>query len=124
MQHHIDSRNFSRSELLNFLVAAHHDGYGVNTLKLFKTAALKFHRSPANFIMTLTSSTCCIPFARKTPPQPLFRRAVDLQPNLQHVSSLAHQASTDLHAANQVAAFLLGLVAFLRPSNLHLKYFE
>lgn len=44
---------------------------------------------------------------------------VDLTPSLRHVSSLADKAVTDLLAANQAAAFLLAIVGFLRPSDLH-----
>ncbi|KAG0163430.1 hypothetical protein DFQ30_000180 [Apophysomyces sp. BC1015] len=45
----IDVCNFTRTNLINFLVAASHNGYSLNTLKLYKTAILKFHQNPQQF---------------------------------------------------------------------------
>ncbi|KAG0165504.1 hypothetical protein DFQ30_008376 [Apophysomyces sp. BC1015] len=45
----IDVCNFTRTDLINFLVAASHSGYSLNTLKLYKAAILKFHQNPQQF---------------------------------------------------------------------------
>ncbi|KAI8145619.1 hypothetical protein BJV82DRAFT_679807 [Fennellomyces sp. T-0311] len=103
----IDIHNFSHSDLINFLSSAHHSGYSLNTIKLYKTAALKFHHFPAQFLKDVDIMALLKKFANDAPPIPLGRAAIDLSPTFHHLIALHPQAVHNLRVANEVAAFLL-----------------
>ena len=88
------------------------------TIKLFKTAILKFHVHPNQFHQDSDILALLKSFANSASPLPLDRTAVDLTQTLRHLIRIAPDATTSLTTANKVAAFLLGLAGLLRPSDL------
>ncbi|KAI8138098.1 hypothetical protein BJV82DRAFT_699106 [Fennellomyces sp. T-0311] len=103
----IDIHNFSCSDLINFLLSAHHSGYSLNIIKLYKTATFKFHCSPGQFLKGVDILALLKKFANDAPPIPLGRSAIDLSPTFHHLIAFHPQAAHNLHAVNEVAAFLL-----------------
>ncbi|KAG2212975.1 hypothetical protein INT45_013284 [Circinella minor] len=117
--HDIDINNFSRSDLLNFLTAARSNNYSLNTLKLFKSAILKFHHHPAQFHNDVDIVSLFKKFAIDSPPVPLGKPPIDLSPTFKYIIDIYSQAALQLKLANHRAAFLLGITGLLRPSDLH-----
>ncbi|KAI8136627.1 hypothetical protein BJV82DRAFT_584378 [Fennellomyces sp. T-0311] len=110
-------RRFNEN-LINFLSSAHHSGYSLNTIKLYKTAALKFHHSSAQFLKDVDIMALLKKFANDAPPIPLGRVAINLSSTFCHLIALYPQAVHNLRVANEVAAFLLGITALLQPLDL------
>ena len=115
----VDINNFSRSDLLNVLSAARSNNYSLNTLKLFKTAILKFHHHPAEFHNDVDIVSLFKKFAIDSPPVPLGKPPIDLSPTFKHIIDIQPQAEVQLKFANHRAAFLLGITGLLRLSDLH-----
>ncbi|KAI7846734.1 hypothetical protein BDC45DRAFT_453027 [Circinella umbellata] len=115
----VDINNFSCSDLLNFLSAARSNNYSLNTLKLFKTAILKFQHHPAQFHNDVDIVSLFKKFAIDSPPVPLGKPPIDLSPTFKYIIDIQPQAKVQLKFANHHAVFLLGIIGLLRPSDLH-----
>ncbi|KAI9246115.1 hypothetical protein BDA99DRAFT_543461 [Phascolomyces articulosus] len=115
----IDINNFSFSDLINFLTATRSNNYPLNTIKLFKTAILKFHHHPAQFYHYIDVFTLFKQLAEDSPPVPFGKSLVDLSSAFHYIINTQTQTNHQLKLANFRAAFLLGINVSLRPSDLH-----
>ncbi|KAG1038061.1 hypothetical protein G6F43_012748 [Rhizopus delemar] len=119
LEENVDINNFSDTDVVNFLVHLHHSRHlGLNTLKLWRSAISRFHRSPSSLMNSPTIASFLATVAADTPPRPIHRPTVDLTPTLVYLSKIPSEATTSLSTLQSKLAFLLGMVAFLRPSDL------
>ncbi|KAI8148877.1 hypothetical protein BJV82DRAFT_663227 [Fennellomyces sp. T-0311] len=97
----VSNHGFSATDMVNFLSAAYAQGYSTGAIMIFRSAILVFHQDR----ITLCSDPDIIALLRRltrdVPPRPVL----DITPTLRYLGT--------------VAAFLLSIAGFLRPSGLH-----
>ncbi|KAI8326686.1 hypothetical protein EDC96DRAFT_550176 [Choanephora cucurbitarum] len=108
-------------DLTNFLSHLHRTrGYQVGTLKLIRATVTHLHHSPAtirqqsdNPVESLLDS-----LASQAPPRPQYTPAVDLSKALKFLAEIPSSTTTAFSPLQGKVAFLMGMAAFLRPSDL------
>lgn len=116
----VQINDFTAEDLVNFLeYMVRTRKYKLSTLKLWRSAVSRFHRNPGQLHSSVCLSTFFYTVASKAPPQNIHRPTVNLTPTLQFVASIPSVVSTNLAPLQSKLALLLGLSAFLRPSDLH-----
>ena len=121
LENEITINDFSVNDLTNFLSHLHHTrGYQVGTLKLVRAVVTHLHHSPAtirqqsdNPVVSLLDS-----LASQAPPRPQYKPAVDLSKTLKFLAEIPSSTTTALSPLQGKVAFLMGMAAFLRPSDL------
>ena len=113
---------FTTDDLINFLVYSHSRGYSLSTIKSQRTAVLKLHISPQLFHGHDDLTKLFARLANLAPPIRQTKQRVDLSNTIRHLQSIKSSADTRLAALSMKTAFLLAMVAFLRPSDLHRIY--
>ncbi|OBZ82307.1 hypothetical protein A0J61_09643 [Choanephora cucurbitarum] len=109
------------SDLTNFLSHLHHvRGYLVGTLKLVRAAVTHLHhlhvtinQQSDNPVVSLLDS-----LASQIPPRSQYKPAVDLSKTLKFLVEIPSSTTTALPSLQGKVAFLMGMAAFLRPSDL------
>jgi hypothetical protein len=109
---------FTTPQLVNFLVAAHHSGYSLNTIQVFKSAIMQLHLDRESIDCDADVKTLIKSFKKSGPLLSLTRPQVDITTTLSHLAKILSNGRTSLIALNQKTAFLLAMAAFLRPSDL------
>ncbi|PHZ08111.1 uncharacterized protein RHIMIDRAFT_242065 [Rhizopus microsporus ATCC 52813] len=95
-------------------------GYQHTTLRLFRSAIAHLHHNPDSIRTSKLVHTLLHSITAKAPPKPLHRPTVNLRSTLKAIQQIESGASsTHLSQIQQKLAFLLGMTAFLRPSDLH-----
>ena len=115
----VDLNEFSATDLVNFLSAAHEQGYSVGTIKIFRSAVLVFHRDGTAISSHPDLVALIRRLTRDAPPRATTRPSLDITPTLRYLGSIPSASTTSLALLNQKTAFLLATAAFLRPSDLH-----
>ncbi|KAG0925351.1 hypothetical protein G6F57_017198 [Rhizopus arrhizus] len=78
------------------------------------------HEHPSSLRSSDIVNSLIASLKSRAPPQPIHRPTVDLSPSLKAVRLIdINDLSTPLPHLQQKLAFLLGMAAFLRPSDLH-----
>lgn len=119
LQNNISINTFSADDLVNFLVHIRYSrNYQLNTLKLWRSATSRFHREPSTLANCSSLHSFFSTVASETAPRHIHRPTIDFSPTLVHLSNILSDTSTSLTLLQQKLAFLLGMVALLRPSDL------
>ncbi|KAG1229910.1 hypothetical protein G6F35_002007 [Rhizopus arrhizus] len=119
LQNNISINTFSADDLVNFLVHIRYTrNYQLNTLKLWRSATSRFHREPSTLANCSSLHSFFSTVASETAPRHIHRPTIDFSPTLVHLSNILSDISTSLTLLQQKLAFLLGMVALLRPSDL------
>ncbi|CEG84682.1 hypothetical protein RMATCC62417_18450 [Rhizopus microsporus] len=87
----------------------------VSTVKLWCTAVLKLHTSSRSIVQALSCFLRAL--TNKTPPIHIHRPTVSITPTFNYIASI-DLSSCSLPQLQTKTAFLLGMAAFLRPSDL------
>ncbi|KAG1458880.1 hypothetical protein G6F56_006289 [Rhizopus delemar] len=118
-QNNIAINTFSADDLVNFLVHIRNSrSYQLNTLKLWRSAISRFHREPSTLANCPSLNGFFSIVASTTAPRHIHRPTIDFSPTLVHLSKILSDTSTSLSLLQPKLAFLLGMVALLRPSDL------
>ncbi|EIE86006.1 hypothetical protein G6F46_013034 [Rhizopus delemar] len=100
-------------------------GYNHSTICLFRSAVTHLHEHPTLLRSSTMVNSLIASLKSRAPPQSIHRPIIDLSPSLRAVRRIdINDLSTPLSHLQQKLAFLLGMVAFLRPSDLHRIDFE
>jgi hypothetical protein len=120
LEQDISTTNFTEIHVVNFLSKMFESrGYQHTTLRLFRSAIPHLHHNPDSIRMSQLVHTLLHSITAKAPPKPLHRSTVNLQPTLRAIQQIeSGSSSTHLSRIQQKLAFLLGMAAFLRPSDL------
>lgn len=120
LQNSIDINEFSAADLTNFLSQMRSErGLHLNTVKLWRSAVTRFHRSPNILVSDPRVSSLLSSLARTEPPRRIHRPTIDLTPTLQFLAQVPNSPDTSLGHLQPKLAFLLGMAGFMRPSDLH-----
>ncbi|KAI8137594.1 hypothetical protein BJV82DRAFT_700568 [Fennellomyces sp. T-0311] len=115
----VDLNEFLVTDMVNFLSAAHEQGYSVGTIQIFWLAILVFHRNGTAISSHPDVVTLLRRLTRDASLRSLTRPTLDITSTLRYLGSIDSASSTSLTLLNHKAAFLLATAAFLRPSDLH-----
>ncbi|KAG1059853.1 hypothetical protein G6F57_016396 [Rhizopus arrhizus] len=117
----ISLTSFTDVHLTNFLSEMFQTrGYNHSTICLFRSAVTHLHEHPSSLRSSDIVNSLIASLKSRAPPQPIHRPTVDLSPSLKAVRLIdINDLSTPLPHLQQKLAFLLGVAAFLRPSDLH-----
>ncbi|KAG1040552.1 hypothetical protein G6F43_012271 [Rhizopus delemar] len=97
LEENVDINNFSDTDAVSFLVHLHlFRQLQLNTLKLWRLAISRFHRSPSSLMSSPTIASFLATIAAATPPRPIHRPTVDLTPTLVYLSKIPSEAITSL----------------------------
>ncbi|KAI8362741.1 hypothetical protein EDC96DRAFT_444821, partial [Choanephora cucurbitarum] len=78
----------------------------------------RFHRQPSSLANSTVLATFFSTVVAATSTRPIHRPTIDITPTLTYLSGIVSDSSSTLSTLQQKLAFILGLVAFLRPSDL------
>ncbi|KAG0803601.1 hypothetical protein G6F20_013385 [Rhizopus arrhizus] len=117
----IPLKTFNEVHLTNFLSEMFETrGYQHGTIRLFRSAVTHLNSNPSVLRSSEMVNTLVQSLAARAPPKPIHRPTVDLGPSLAAMKKIdTNSPSTLLSHIQQKLAFLLGMAAFLRPSDLH-----
>ncbi|KAG1300413.1 hypothetical protein G6F64_012724 [Rhizopus arrhizus] len=117
----ISLTSFTDVHLTNFLSEMFQvRGYNHSTICLFRSAVTHLHEHPSSLRSSDIVNSLIASLKSRAPPQPIHRPTVDMSPSLKAVRLIdINDLSTPLPHLQQKLAFLLGMAAFLRPSDLH-----
>ncbi|KAG1317269.1 hypothetical protein G6F62_012990 [Rhizopus arrhizus] len=117
----ISLTSFTDVHLTNFLSEMFQArGCNHSTICLFRSAVTHLHEHPSSLRSSDIVNSLIASLKSRAPPQPIHRPTVDLSPSLKAVRLIdINDLSTPLPHLQQKLAFLLGMAAFLRPSDLH-----
>ncbi|KAG1276268.1 hypothetical protein G6F66_012584 [Rhizopus arrhizus] len=116
----ISLTSFTDVHLTNFLSEMFQvHGYNHSTICLFRSAVTHLHEHPSSLRSSDIVNSLIASLKSRAPPQPIHRPTVDMSPSLKAVRLIdINDLSTALPHLQQKLAFLLGMAAFLRPSDL------
>ncbi|KAG1143706.1 hypothetical protein G6F37_006510 [Rhizopus arrhizus] len=110
---------FSGDDLINFLAAIRQThNFQVATLKSVRVAVAHLHDNPPGTSEASLVNSYLDSLSRQAPPISIHREQVDMTPSLDYARSIPSQPDTSIKLLQQKLAFLLAMVAFLRPSDL------
>lgn len=95
-------------------------GYYHSTICLFRSAVTHLHEHPSSLRSSVMVNSLIASPRSRAPPQPIHRPTVDMSPSFRAVRRIdINGFFTPLSHLQQKLAFLLGMAASLRPSDLH-----
>ncbi|KAI8373434.1 hypothetical protein EDC96DRAFT_584591, partial [Choanephora cucurbitarum] len=116
----VDVMNFTASDLTNFLSFAHLEHHlAPNTVKLWRSAVSQLHPEPTTLSNSTIIRTLIQTILSNATPIEQHQDTIDITPTIHYIRNIASSNSTAVGLLQQKVAFLLGMAAFLRPSDLH-----
>ncbi|KAG1043301.1 hypothetical protein G6F43_011687 [Rhizopus delemar] len=122
LQHNVSITDFSPVDLTNFLSHLYTShNFMLGTLRLARAAVTHLHRSPDLIRQQSDNPVSALldALAAQAPPRPQYKPEVNLSKTLKYLTNIPSSRSTPLNTLQKKVAFLLGMAAFLRPSDLH-----
>ncbi|KAI9473460.1 MAG: hypothetical protein EXX96DRAFT_621105 [Benjaminiella poitrasii] len=108
----VNINNFEDTDLVNFLTNIRITRHlQINTLKLWRSAITRFHRSPSSLADSSVHQTYFLTLAAQALPRRIHRPTFDLTPTLKHLVRISSDSSTPLIVLQSKLAILLGLLA-------------
>ncbi|KAI8977692.1 hypothetical protein BDF20DRAFT_942961, partial [Mycotypha africana] len=117
----LDIPSFTPATLINFLSYLHTTyHWQPSTLKLVRSAVnhLHFHTQPDNISKYSLINDFLLSLVKQEAPLRIHRSKVSLQPAIDYAKSISSSTSTPWSLLQSKMAFLLGVTALLRPSDL------